>query len=78
MPAPAYAGGAVDQRGARRGGAGRALRTLLLVLVLAIIAVALYFALFASGGGVELRDVSGDDAGQTIQNMKELIDENTR
>jgi serine/threonine-protein kinase len=77
MPAPAYAGGAAA--GQRRPGRGKALaRTFLLLAILALIAVALYFALFASGGGVELRDVSGEDAGQTIQQMKELIDENTR
>jgi serine/threonine protein kinase len=76
-PAYAYAGGtAAPRTGAGRG--ARALRTFLLLAILALIGVALYFALFASGGGVELRDVSGDDTSETVQQMKELIDENTR
>ena len=47
-------------------------------LELAAIAAALYFALFASGSGVELRDVDNGNTSDTVQQMKELIDENTR
>lgn len=78
MPSPGYAGGTVAPAGAGAGRGRRAARTFLLLAVLALVAVALYFAVFASGGGVELRDVSGDNTGQTVQNMKEMIDENTR
>ena len=31
-----------------------------------------------SGGGVQLRDVIGDTTEESVQQMKELIDENTR
>jgi serine/threonine-protein kinase len=76
-PSRAYAGGVAEQQ--RRGKRRRrsALTTVLLVLLLAVIAAVLFFAL-AGGGGVELRDVSGDDTQQSVQQMKELIDENTR
>jgi eukaryotic-like serine/threonine-protein kinase len=78
MPSQAYAGGTAAPQATGSGRGARLARTFLLLAILVLIAVALYFALFASGGGVELRDVSGEDAGQTVQQMKELIDENTR
>jgi eukaryotic-like serine/threonine-protein kinase len=78
MPSPAYAGGTAMPQTAGPGRGARLGRTLLLLAVLALIIAAVYFFVFASGGGVELRDVSGEDAGQTVQQMKELIDENTR
>jgi hypothetical protein len=63
----------------REAGRGRGLaRLLLLVVILAAIAAVVYFAVFASGGGVELRDVNGGTTSETVQQMKELIDENTR
>ena len=77
-PAPAYAGGATRQGRSGPGRGARLMRTFVLLALLVLILGALYFALFVSGGGVELRDVSGEDAGQTVQQMKELIDENTR
>ena len=77
-PPPEYAGGA--SREPRKGGRGRsALTTFLLVLLAAAVAAVLWFALLAdSGGGVQLRDVSGDTTEESVQQMKELIDENTR
>jgi serine/threonine-protein kinase len=73
----AYATGpAARPAGARR---GRGLvRLLVVVAVLAAIAAALYFALLMPSDGVRLRDVSGGNTSETVQQMKELIDENTR
>ena len=70
--APAAAAAATPRK--RR----RGLRTVLLLLaLLAILAVA-YAALSASSGGVKLRSVQGQDAAETVRDMKELVDENTR
>jgi serine/threonine-protein kinase len=78
MPQQAYAGGAAASEPGTAGRGRRLGRTLLLVLILAAIAAALYFALFVGGGGVSLRDVTGESTSETVQSMKELIDENTR
>ena len=76
-PPPAYAGGVAEQRPARKRRRST-LTTVLLVLLLAVIAAVLVFALMGGSGGVDLRDVTGDDTQQSVQQMKELIDENTR
>jgi eukaryotic-like serine/threonine-protein kinase len=75
-PPPADAGGVAEQRRPAKRGRS-ALTTILLVLLLAVIAAVLFFAL-SGGGGVDLRGVSGDDTQQSVEQMKELIDENTR
>jgi eukaryotic-like serine/threonine-protein kinase len=75
-PAPAYAAGAAERQARRR--RRSALTSGLLVLLLVVLAVVLYFALFADSGGVQLRDVSGENTQESVQQMKELIDENTR
>jgi eukaryotic-like serine/threonine-protein kinase len=75
-PSRSYAGGVAEPRRARKRNRS-ALTTILLVLLLAVIAAVLVFALMG-GGGVELRDVTGEDTQQSVQQMKELIDENTR
>jgi serine/threonine-protein kinase len=61
---------------ARRG--RRLLTTLLLLLVLLGALGALYFALVAESGGVQLRDVTYETTGESVREMKELVDENTR
>jgi serine/threonine-protein kinase len=52
--------------------------TLLVVLVLAAAAAALYLAVAGDSGGVELRNVTQETTHDTVREMKELIDENTR
>jgi eukaryotic-like serine/threonine-protein kinase len=74
-PAPTYAAGPAERPARRRRGA---LTTALLVLLLVVLAVVLYFALVAENGGVQLRDVNGQDTQESVQQMKELTDENTR
>ena len=49
----------------------------MLALIAAIVAVAV-LALGDSGGGVELRRVVADDAQQAVQQLRDLIDDNTR
>jgi serine/threonine-protein kinase len=52
--------------------------TLLLLLVLLGALAAIYFAVGVEGGGVQLRDVEYETTGESVREMKELIDENTR
>ena len=52
--------------------------TLLLLVVLAALIAGLYIALGMDSGGVELRDVTYDNTEESVREMKELIDENTR
>jgi serine/threonine-protein kinase len=61
----------------RRSGRG-ALVTLLLVLVLAGAAVGLYLALAGGDDGVQLRPVDLPTTSDSVEAMKELVDENTR
>ena len=69
----ARAAEAASSRKRRRG-----LRTALLLLsLLALLAVG-YAVIAQSTGGVDLRSVDGQTADETLRNMKELVDENTR
>jgi serine/threonine-protein kinase len=62
----------------KRGGARNALVTLLLLLVLAGAAVGLYLALAGGDEGVQLRRVDYQSTSESVEAMKELVDENTR
>jgi serine/threonine-protein kinase len=75
---PTPAGGYAQPAAGHPGRARRLARLALLLLVLAALAVGAWFAFVAPGGGVELREVDGGNTAETVQNMKELIDENTR
>ncbi len=72
---PAGAGAAAPERPAR---GRRALATFLLLALSAAVAVAIYFALTSGGDGVELREVTYDDVPESVEAMKELVDDNTR
>ena len=75
-PAPAPPGHAVaapSGRARRRWGT-----TLLLLLVLLGALAAIYVAVGMESGGVQLRDVERETTGESVREMKELIDENTR
>ena len=56
----------------------RGLRTVLMLLAVLGVLIGGYVALDQTTGGVELRSVDGQDAEETVRNMKELVDENTR
>jgi eukaryotic-like serine/threonine-protein kinase len=73
-PPPAYAAPA-DARPRRRRGLAT---TFFVLLILAGIALALYLAFGVDSGGVELRDVTHDTVERSVQEMTELIDENTQ
>jgi hypothetical protein len=83
-PAPARAAAAAPARQAERGrrragGAGRALRALLILVLLAALAVGA-FVLVTSGSerGVQLRqDVQGN-VEESVQQLEDLIRDNTR
>ena len=66
-----------DDAERRRGGAGRALAW---VLLAAVVAAALAFAIGSSGGGsssVDVRQVNGSSIDEVIDQMTQLIDDNT-
>jgi eukaryotic-like serine/threonine-protein kinase len=56
----------------------RLLTTFLLLLVLAGALAAAYFVVAAESGGVQLRDVTYETTSESVREMKELVDENTR
>lgn len=79
-PPPGYRGQppAADDRRRRRRGARSALTTVLVLLLFAVAAVGLYLAFTAGGGTTELPDVTRDTVQDTVNQIEELIDENTR
>jgi serine/threonine-protein kinase len=84
QPAPGPAAGRAAPRAAAPAGTPRTRRrraaalVLGLLVALALVAGAAYLALASGSDGVQLRDVTGDSTEQTVRQMKELIDENTR
>jgi serine/threonine-protein kinase len=66
-----------DSEQPRKGGMGKALG---LVLLAGVIAAAIAFAIGSSSGGtsVKLSPVKGDTTGAIVDQMKQLIDDNTR
>jgi serine/threonine-protein kinase len=57
----------------------RSALTRFIALLLAIAAaVGIYLAVTANDGGVKLRDVTYDDSGQSIDAIRQLVDDNTR
>jgi serine/threonine-protein kinase len=72
---PAGAGAAAPERPAR---GRRALATFLLLALSVAAAVAIYLALSSGGDGVELREVTYDNVPESVEAMKELVDDNTR
>jgi eukaryotic-like serine/threonine-protein kinase len=79
---PARAAAAPPPAAARRrrsGAALRALRTLLILAVLAAVAVGAYTVVNESGRrGVQLKERIEGDVNQAVQEIQDLIDENTR
>jgi serine/threonine-protein kinase len=58
---------------------GRALgTTLVLLALLALVAVALFFALTSGGGGPDVRDVGGETTEEVVRQLRDLIQDNTR
>ena len=78
-PAPAAAAQRRPERRRRPGGAGRALRAVLILVLLAALAVGA-FVLITSGSerGVQLREDVQGDVEQSIQQLEDLIRDNTR
>ena len=82
-PAPAPAAGYAPARresaeAARARGRRRLWTTVLLIALAAVVAVALYLALSGGGTEVQLRDVTYDNTQESVDAMKELVDDNTR
>jgi serine/threonine protein kinase len=83
-PAPARrpsarAAAAPPARRKRAGGAWRAIRTLLILAVLAAVAVGAYVVVSESGQrGVELKEQVEGDVNRAVDEIQQLIDENTR
>ncbi|MCW3049305.1 MAG: serine/threonine protein kinase, partial [Solirubrobacterales bacterium] len=75
VPPPAPARG---HRPARRGGAGRTFALLLFLLVLAGAGAAAVVATSNSGNAVQLRQVVYNDVNQTVDAMKQLVNDNTK
>ena len=77
-PAAAAPAAAAAQR-RRPGGLWRAFRTLLVLAVLAAVAVGAYVVVNQSGQrGVQLKEQVQGDVNQAVQQIQDLIDENTR
>jgi eukaryotic-like serine/threonine-protein kinase len=78
-PARAAAAAAPAARPRRRGGALRALRTLLILAVLAAAGVGAYLVVTQSTErGVQLKEQIEGDVDQAVQEIRDLIEENTR
>jgi eukaryotic-like serine/threonine-protein kinase len=90
-PEPAYAGSVAEAPAARRdarpdgrrtpSAASRVRRLLLGVVVLALIVAAIAIAITVAnsgGSGVDLRDVNGDSVSQLVQELRGLVQDNTR
>jgi serine/threonine-protein kinase len=69
---------AAEQRRRRRGGLRRLFTLLLLIALLAAAGAATYLATSTSDNSVHLRQVVHDNAGQVVDDLKQLIDDNTR
>jgi serine/threonine-protein kinase len=62
----------------RRGGVARTVRMLLLLVVLAAGGAAAVVATSSSGGAVRLRQVVYDNVNQSVDQLQQLVDDNTR
>jgi serine/threonine-protein kinase len=77
-PTPPPAAVAAGGRPARKRGARSALTSLLVLLLLTAAAVGVYFIVASGGGPGDLPDVREDTVRGTVNQMQELIDENSR
>jgi serine/threonine protein kinase len=76
---PARAEAAPPARSKRPGGAWRTIRTLLILALFAVVAVGAYVLVSESGQrGVQLKEQIQGDVDQAVDEIQQLIDENTR